>query len=141
MLEKKIKGQVVEEIIRNGGYKLTLIADRLHMSRATLYKKFRSDNLTDLFLFNLGKVIRFDFSDVFPELKNSVFYGTASDKIRQSKHQKMQDLRDLQDKYSQILEDYNKLLKFLVELMDENEYHSVKKEIGLFIKEHIKKKY
>ena len=141
MTTKKIKGQIVEEIIRNGGYKISLIAERLSMSRATLYKKFRSDNLTDLFLFNLGKVIRFDFSEVFPELRNSIFYETASDKQHQSKQHKMQDLHNLRDKYAKILEDYNKLLKFLVELMDENEYHSVKREISLFVNHHIKKKY
>ncbi len=138
-INSQMKGRIVEKIIRSRGYKLSLIAKKMQMSRATLYKKFKSNDLSDLFLFNLGKVIRVDFSEVFPELKNSLFYVsdiTIGDKIPEKV---VEEMRFIQNKYTFLLEDYNRLLRFFVKLIDSNEFHSVKNEISRFVADNMRK--
>ncbi len=131
------KGKIVEKIVRSRGYKLTLLASRLRMSRSTLYKQFKMRNLSDSFLFKLGKVLEVDFRSVFPELRYSVLYEPVD--VDPLTHEAMLQMNDLRFRYMLLLEDYNKLLQFFVSAINEKEFHSVKVKVSRFVEIYMKK--
>lgn len=131
------KGKIVQKIVKKSGHKLVAISKRLGMSRATLYKRFKEGKLTDRFLFALGEIIGYDFTEAFPNLKNSIHYRPAEKEPQEYHKGSPPQLDQIQKKYAQTLESYNKLLKFLVRLVNDNELHTIKEEIADFIKKYM----
>ena len=63
------RGQIVEKIVRKSGYSLTKLADKLKISRNTLYNRFDNANLGYRFIIEVGNIIHYDFTIDFPEMK------------------------------------------------------------------------
>lgn len=123
------RGQIVEKIVRKSGYSLTKLAEKLNVSRNTLYNRFANANLGYRFIMEVGNVIYYDFTLDFPEMKkqpdlvgeNAIFIPGREDKSA--------DLWRLEGKYANLLEKYTKLLGILVRIANENELHDLKQEI------------
>ena len=129
------KGKIVEDAIRKSGFSFKKLAERLRISRNTLYNRFKEPNLNYECIMSVGNIIHYDFVRDFPDLQaeidvmneNSVGYldrGTV-------------ELLRLEKKYISLLERYNKLLGFLARLSNTNEVRTLKKEIHQFLEDNV----
>jgi transcriptional regulator with XRE-family HTH domain len=119
------RGEIVEKFVRKSGYSLSKLAEKLHISRNTLYNRFSNANLSYGFIQEVGAVINYDFSLDFPEMP----------KDEQATENKNSMLRHIENKYSILLEKHIKLLEILVKLANQAENHSLKQEINKFMEE------
>jgi transcriptional regulator with XRE-family HTH domain len=117
------RGEIVEKIVRKTGYSLSKLAEKLEISRNTLYNRFKSANLSYRFIQDVGGVLNYDFSLDFPEMPKGDF----------TTGKKNNALRHLENKYSILLEKHIKLLEILVKLANHSENHSLKQEINKFM--------
>lgn len=135
MNKKKHQGKIIEKAVRESGYTLVYVAEQLHVSRNTLYTRFKDAEVDHVFLFNLKQVINYDFTKDIPELLCSPAYQKALQNTKLPAQDRLhKELSDMQKNYYKVMEEYNKLLKFLVHIINDNELHSLKKELNYFIK-------
>ena len=132
------RGAVVKQRVKEHGQKISTLAPRMGVSRATLYKRFSETNLNSHFILKVGRLIGYDFSKDFPELKTSIYYSEEADHINNFVGPGSTQFQHIQKKYFHLLEDYNKLLKFLVRLVNDNQLYSLKQEIDTFVENYIK---
>jgi AraC-like DNA-binding protein len=117
-------GEVVEKILRNSDYSLKIIAKALNLSRTTLYKRFTEANLSYKFILEVGQIIDFDFSTVFPGLKNK--YTTPSSQ---------NTLFKIERKHSLLEKRYNKLLSITKTIAQESNFNHFQLELEELEKE------
>lgn len=140
--QEKHQGKIVHQRVQDSGYTFKYVAEQLNkvmkMSRNTLYTRLKKPQLSPKFLFNLGQIINHNFTIDFPQLEQNKEYQREEARMEtmETKHNK--ELVSLQIKYYKTLEESNKLLKFLVRVVNENELYALKKKIGLFMDQHIK---
>ena len=118
------RGEILEAVIRRSGYPLKALAERLGISRNTIYNKFREHDLSYDFIIRVGDIIHYDFTDEYPEIKTTVSLD---------KDQHATELWKLEQKYTRLLERYNKLLSFLVRSANDYHLERLKKEIDKFL--------
>ena len=118
------RGAVVEAIIRRSGFSIKVLAERLGVSRNTVYNKFREQDLSYEFIAKLGDVVRYDFTADFPELKTTISFD---------KGQHMAELWRLEQRYARLLERHHRLLTFLVKVANDYNLAWLKKEIDQFL--------
>ena len=123
------RGQIVEKIVRKTGYSLTKLAERLDVSRNTLYNRFNNANLGYRFIMEVGNVIHYDFTLDFPEMKKQPDLISENKIFTAGKEDRSAELWRLEGKYASLLEKYTKLLGILVKVANENEFHDLKQEI------------
>jgi hypothetical protein len=123
------RGHIVEKIVRKSGYSLTKLADKLEISRNTLYNRFDNANLGYRFIMDVGNIIHYDFTLDFPEMKKEPSLIEDYSTFTSRKEDKAADLWRIEAKYTHLLERYTKLLGILVKIANENELHTLKKEI------------
>ena len=116
----KHRGEILEKAVRKSTYPIKALAEKLGISRNTLYNKFREHNLNYDFVLKVGDIIYHDFKDDFPELKTTI-------PIHIAKHAR--ELRKLERNYVQLLERYEKLFGFLVKLTHEYGLDALRQEI------------
>lgn len=117
---EKHRGEILEMAVRKSPYPIKALAEKLGISRNTLYNKFREHNLNYDFILKVGDIIHYDFKDDFPELKTTV-------PIHIAKHAR--ELWKLERRYLQLLERYDKLFSLLVKLTHEHGLDALKQEI------------
>ncbi|WP_299823962.1 helix-turn-helix domain-containing protein [uncultured Pontibacter sp.] len=66
------RGEIIREAIKASGVAIGVVADKLGISRKTLYNKFKESSIPFSFILRLGEVIHHDFSQEFPHLSKSV---------------------------------------------------------------------
>jgi plasmid maintenance system antidote protein VapI len=120
----KHRGEIVEYIVRRSGYSIKALAEKLHVSRNTLYNKFREHDLSYDFIVRVSDVIHYDFTIDFPEIKTS---------FSLDKDPRTAELWRLEQKYTQLLENYNKLLTFLIKISNDHNLERLKKDIDQFL--------
>lgn len=123
------QGQIAKSKIRQNGYRLNHIAKCLQISRNTLNSWLKKEKLTPKFLFRLGKIINHNFGKTFPELERDEKYIEELQKDETPEIRESRELLAIQEKYYQTLESYNKLLKFLVRIVNDNGLYELKKKI------------
>ena len=118
------RGEILESVIRRSGYSIKALAERLDVSRNTIYNKFREHDLSYDFMVKVGDIIHYDFTVDCPEIKTTVSLD---------KDQHAVELWRLEKKYTRLLERYNRLLSFLIKIA--NDYHlaRLKKDIDKFL--------
>ena len=62
------RGEIVEHVIRESGYSITNIAQKLGKSRRWMYLLFDNPNIPIDLILQIGKIIYHDFSLEFPEV-------------------------------------------------------------------------
>ncbi|WP_339044041.1 helix-turn-helix domain-containing protein [Cardinium endosymbiont of Tipula unca] len=136
------KGKIVEEAIKKSGYQMKALAERLGIARNTLYTKIKEAELDDAFIIKIGSIIHYDFFIDFPHLSNCEIphYNNNNNEEIQgayrnpgSRNPDFIQLQELNRKYLRLLEDYNKLLKILILLANNNDLMGIKKEITEFL--------
>ncbi len=124
------QGKIIEKAIRNSGYKISWVAQKLGISRHTLYNRFRSKLLKANFIQHLGHVIFYDFSVDFPsieptyEVEEDVTVYYFDDGLYHS----------IEEKYTILLERYNQLLVIFADCLNKDHRIAENKNISTFIK-------
>ena len=125
------RGEIVETAARKSGYTIKKLAERLKISRNTLYNKFNESDLSYDFIIQVSNIIHYNFSPDFPELKLE-----ALEDVEEASGYRAWDmvmLIELKRKYMDLLERYNKLLGSLVKLTHDHELQAVRQKIRCFI--------
>ncbi len=109
--QKLHKGNILEKAVRNSGYSITKVAERLCITRTTLYNKFKESEITTDFIIRVGSAIWYNFSVDFPELSEVI--QQVNERRPRVEENKL-NLLELEKKYSDLLEKYNQLTSLLV---------------------------
>lgn len=117
---KKHRGKALEIAVRRGSYSIKTLAEKLRISRNTLYNKFKDHNLSYDFILQVGDIIHYDFKEDFPELKTTV-------PIDEAKHAR--ELQRFKKDYTRLLERYHKLFGVLFKITHEHGLDTLKKAI------------
>ncbi|UWW97439.1 MAG: hypothetical protein NMK33_02655 [Candidatus Cardinium sp.] len=144
------KGKIVEAAIKKSGFRMKILAKKLGIARNTLYIRLKEADVKDSFIIEVGKIIHYDFSNDFPDIyrKNEVqdhieppdykFKGNVARLIDESnaliRDSNLVKLEALNKKYLRLMEDYNKLLKVLILLANDNDVMNIKQDIIQFLK-------
>jgi len=105
-------GEIVELAVRRQNVNISELSRRLHVNRRTLYNWFRQKKLHTDVIFEIGKVINYDFSHDFEgELSGFGFQEdlTVLKNDIQSDHPG--SVYYWMEKYIALLEDYKKLVR------------------------------
>ncbi|TDG95380.1 hypothetical protein [Cardinium endosymbiont of Culicoides punctatus] len=113
------RGEIIENVVRKSGISLSVLAAKMGLSRNTLYNRFRERNLSYDFILTLGAIIHYNFAVEFPEMK--------IDEVLTEDPRA--ELWKVEKKYKDLLEKYNKLLKFLLKKSQDVDQHAVNKKI------------
>jgi len=71
------KGEIVEKAVRASGIKLTELAKKMNLSRRHLYNLFEESNLSVEYIYKIGKIIHYDFTnEIGSYLKNSSLHSS-----------------------------------------------------------------
>ena len=127
----KHRGEIVEEAIRKSGFSVKKLAERLKISRNTLYNRFKDPELNYEFIIAVGNIIHYNFAVDFPELEaedNQVGEGHINYLNRDTA-----ELLKLEKKYTGLLERYNELLSILIKVANNNELETLRKQILRFL--------
>lgn len=107
------KGEIIEKAVRGSGISITELGKRIGKSRRHIYNIFNSTSVNWEMILKIGKAIHYDFTKDFKDLEKLHKY-----KVKENVSIAMEDTADYindsdywKNKYLEILEDYNKLLK------------------------------
>jgi predicted transcriptional regulator len=102
------RGEIIEKAIRESGYSITIVAQRLGKSRRWMYLLFENTAVSIEHILQIGKIIYHDFNLDFPEIiqgkKVSNEPENKGDAIKE-------EVSFWKEKYFTLLEEYNALLK------------------------------
>ena len=107
------RGEIVEQAVRQSGYSLTKLTQRLGKSRRWIYHAFENPILSIEVILEIGKIIHHDFSDEIIDLKR---YSTKiAEPLTSLQNQTENSITTQNDywknKYLLLLEKYNALLE------------------------------
>jgi hypothetical protein len=103
------RGEIVEKAVRQSGYSLTKLTNRLGKSRRWIYHAFENPMLPIETIFEIGKIIHYDFSHELVELKKlDRKVDSPNEKAAISEENTAEDWKN---KYLNLLEKYNHLLE------------------------------
>lgn len=95
-------GEIVKNKIDELDMNKTAIAEKLGMARNTLYRHLDTPNLSLDIILNIGKIIKYDFTNEIPQLKELAKKKKTADEL---------DIDYWRDKYVTLQDDYIALLK------------------------------
>ena len=101
------RGEIIEKAIRESGYSITTVAQRLGKSRRWMYLLFENPGVSIELILQIGKIIYHDFSLEFPE----VIQGKKIANEPQNTYGNNDEVAFWKEKYFTLLEEYNALLK------------------------------
>lgn len=123
------RGEVIRDAVKASGVAIGVVAEKMSISRKTLYNKFKESSIPYSFILKLGEVIHHDFSQDFPHLSKTVKKEAPKQQPQistnlllpfDSEPQEIykpnnlreceQELVNLQRKYIGLLEKFNELL-------------------------------
>lgn len=107
------KGEIIEKAVRSSGISITVLSKRIGKSRRHIYNIFNNSNVDWEMILKISKAIHYDFSKDFTDLDKLNKYG-AKEKLSVAMEDNSSYNNDpdyWKNKYLELLEDYNKLLK------------------------------
>ena len=103
----KHHGKILEFVLRKNDYNISALAKLMNVNRRTLYNWFNQDQIRKEILFEVGRIIRHDFSIQLPELfSNNEFQYIYLPK--KDRHIEMAEER-WRNKYFILLQEYQKM--------------------------------
>jgi predicted transcriptional regulator len=99
------RGEIIRKVIYNSGFTVTEIAVGIGKSRRWMYLMFENSNVSLDIVLQIGKIIHYDFTEEIKEFNSSqkVLEKPSLDFDKDAEYWK--------NKYLQLLEEYNELLK------------------------------
>jgi predicted DNA-binding transcriptional regulator AlpA len=120
------RGEIIKEAVKTSGIAVGVVAEKMGISRKTLYNKFKESAIPYSFILRLGEIIHYDFSKEFPHLNKSIkketlpqapanlqlsFNGEPQEAPKPTTPKECEtELLQLQRKYIALLEKFNELL-------------------------------
>lgn len=102
------RGEIIEKAIRESGYSITTVAQRLGKSRRWMYLLFENPAVSIDLILQIGKIIYHDFSLEFPEIIHRKMVANEPENKGYSNND---EVAFWKEKYFTLLEEYNTLLK------------------------------
>ncbi|TWR25255.1 TetR/AcrR family transcriptional regulator [Mucilaginibacter pallidiroseus] len=110
---EKHNGQITEYLVRKNGFSITELAIALNVNRRSIYNYFQNKHLKYDVMLKIGRIIRHDFSQEFPEYFTSEEFEVSnkqySNNVMDSHIQSTED-GIWKDKYIDLLEKHQQLL-------------------------------
>jgi predicted transcriptional regulator len=107
------RGEIMEQAVRQSGYSLTKLTQRLGKSRRWIYHAFENPILSIEVILEIGKIIHHDFSDEIVDLKR--YSAKIAEPLTSLQNQTENSITTQNDywknKYLLLLEKYNALLE------------------------------
>jgi hypothetical protein len=107
------RGEIVEQAVRQSGYSLTKLTQRLGKSRRWIYHAFENPILSIDVILEIGKIIHHDFSDEIIDLKR--YSAKITEPLTSLQNQSENSITSQNEywknKYLLLLEKYNALLE------------------------------
>lgn len=109
----KHRGEILKEVFERQGVTISKVAKKVGVDRATVYRHFLDEDLSIDYIVKYGQAIDFDFSKYFPELLQVVQEPGNQYETRAPKTygELERDVEYWKDKYIDLLEQYNKLIR------------------------------
>lgn len=104
------RGEILEKVIRESGYSITTISQKLGKSRRWMYFLFENPNVPIEVILQIGKIIYHDFSIEFPNLLAGNFVVNET-----SKNYEIADVNYWKDKYYALVDEHLLVVKQLRE--------------------------
>ena len=108
-------GQIVELVIRKKGFSISELARLTHMNRRSVYNWFNQKYLKQEIIYQIGLTINHDFSVEFPELFRKEDFNQNQLGLSGSSFWEPPNPALWKDKYIELLEKYNNLLRSRIE--------------------------
>ena len=106
------RGEIVKKAIQLSGYSITKLSEKLGKSRRWMYQVFENSTVSLDLILEIGKIIHYDFSEDIKELRHMQNKPSAAAEPAGHYYTKQEDSAEYwKDKYLQLLEEYNSLLK------------------------------
>jgi predicted transcriptional regulator len=107
------RGEIVEQAVRQSGYSLTKLTQRLGKSRRWIYHAFENPILSIEVILEIGKIIHHDFSDEIIDLKrySAKIAEPLTSSLKNSENSVISQNDYWKNKYLLLLEKYNALLE------------------------------
>ncbi len=102
------RGEIIEKAIRESGYSITTVAQRLGKSRRWMYLLFDNPAVSIELILQIGKIIYHDFSLEFPEIIQG---KKVANEPENKGYGNNEEVSFWKEKYFTLLEEYNALLK------------------------------
>ena len=102
------RGEIIEKAIRESGYSITTVAQRLGKSRRWMYLLFENTAVSIEHILQIGKIIYHDFNLDFPEIIQG---KKVTNEPENKGHAIKEEVSFWKEKYFTLLEEYNALLK------------------------------
>ncbi len=102
------RGEIIEKAIRESGYSITTVAQRLGKSRRWMYLLFENPTVSIELILQIGKIIYHDFSLDFPEIIQG---NKVINEPEIKGYAIKEEVSFWKEKYFTLLEEYNALLK------------------------------
>lgn len=106
------KGEIIEKAVRESGFSITRLAERMGKSRRWVYQIFESRAVPVDYIIAIGKIIHHDFAEDIEDLKRyklNVAQQITNDPQRGFGNDK-DEVEYWKNKYLSVLEKYNDLL-------------------------------
>ncbi len=101
------RGEIIEQVIRQSGFPITVIAKKMGKSRRWMYLMFDNPQVDIETILKIGKIIHHDFSAEIKEM--SAINPTSFEDPENPYNNQTKEY--WKNKYLKLLEDYNELLK------------------------------
>jgi predicted transcriptional regulator len=102
------KGEIIKKAVLESGFSITRLANRLGKSRRTVYNLFDRQQVPMDLILEIGKIINHDFISEIKDLKK---YKTGI--LETEENEEGYSIDYWKDKYYQLLEAHNEILKEL----------------------------
>lgn len=102
------RGEIIEKAIRESGYSITIVAQRLGKSRRWMYLLFENTAVSIELILQIGKIIYHDFNLDFLEIIQG---KKVTNEPENKGHAIKEEVSFWKEKYFTLLEEYNALLK------------------------------
>jgi predicted transcriptional regulator len=106
------KGEIIEKAVRESGFSITRLANRMGKSRRWVYQIFESRTVPVDYILAIGKIIHHDFTEDIKELK-TYKVSMAKQMMNEPNQAFGNDKEEVEywkNKYLAVLEKYNDLL-------------------------------
>jgi predicted transcriptional regulator len=107
------RGEIIKKAVNESGFKKSLLAQRLGVKRGTIYNYFDRANVSLDIVLTIGKIIHYDFSRDISELRKYEGADTNSMVVNEPVQHPQYEADYWRDKYYNLLEIHNELLKDL----------------------------
>ena len=126
----KHRGKVVYDAIKSKGYSFNYVANKLEITRNSLYNYLKAEEMPYDIIIKISNIIHFDFRDSIPE----IYEKSYQKDLAPYENKNEQQAKIVKIKYSNLVTHYNSLLKFLLDLANNYDLKDLKEEI----KDHLK---